>query len=61
MFIILEPLRRYLDRIKTKSSNFIESVVDPYRPELHYMRGPGPKWHARHGATLAMLPIKTAA
>ena len=23
-------------------------VCDPYRPELHYMRGPGPKWHARH-------------
>ena len=20
-----------------------------YRPELHYMRGPGPKWHERHG------------
>jgi hypothetical protein len=19
-----------------------------YRPELHYMRGPGPKWHAKH-------------
>jgi hypothetical protein len=19
-----------------------------YRPELHYMRGPGPKWRARH-------------
>jgi hypothetical protein len=18
----------------------------PYRPEAHYMRGPGPKWHA---------------
>jgi hypothetical protein len=43
MFITLEPLRRYLDRIKTESSNFIESVVDPYRPELHHMRGPGPK------------------
>ena len=26
----------------------IVSVRDPYRPELHYMRGPGPKWHARH-------------
>ena len=26
----------------------IESVRDPYRPELHYMRGPGPKWRARH-------------
>jgi hypothetical protein len=24
-------------------------VTDPYRPELHYMRGPGPKWHAKHG------------
>lgn len=20
----------------------------PYRPELHYMRGRGPKWHAKH-------------
>ena len=24
------------------------TVLDPYRPELHYMRGPGPKWHAKH-------------
>ena len=24
------------------------SLLDPYRPELHYMRGPGPKWHAKH-------------
>ena len=22
--------------------------ADPYRPELHYMRGPGPRWRARH-------------
>jgi len=21
---------------------------DDYRPELHYMRGRGPKWHAKH-------------
>jgi hypothetical protein len=20
----------------------------PYRPELHYMRGPGPKWREKH-------------
>ena len=26
----------------------IKALADPYRPELHYMRGPGPKWHARH-------------
>jgi hypothetical protein len=24
------------------------SMCDPYRPELHYMRGPGPKWRAKH-------------
>jgi hypothetical protein len=24
------------------------TLFDPYRPELYYMRGPGPKWHAKH-------------
>jgi hypothetical protein len=24
------------------------SLLDPYRPELHYMRGPGPKWREKH-------------
>jgi len=23
--------------------------VRQYRPEVHYMRGPGPKWHEKHG------------
>jgi len=31
-------------------------MVDPYRPELHYMRGPGPKWHAKHTAPPADAP-----
>ncbi|WFT81881.1 MULTISPECIES: hypothetical protein [unclassified Methylobacterium] len=26
----------------------VAALTDPYRPELHYMRGPGPRWHARH-------------
>ena len=25
-------------------------LFDAYRPELHYMRGPGPKWRANIGA-----------
>ena len=25
-----------------------KGLFDAYRPELHYMRGPGPKWHAKH-------------
>ncbi|HEY1746526.1 MAG TPA: hypothetical protein VGG11_07170 [Xanthobacteraceae bacterium] len=28
-------------------------AFDPYRPELHYMRGPGPKWHAKRAALAA--------
>src|SRR5262245_21538479 len=27
-----------------------KGLFDTYRPELHYMRGPGPKWHEKHGA-----------
>jgi hypothetical protein len=27
---------------------FFARAFDPYRPELHYMRGPGPAWHAKH-------------
>jgi hypothetical protein len=23
-------------------------AFDSYRPELYYMRGPGPKWYAKH-------------
>ena len=24
------------------------ALLNPYRPELHYMRGPGPKWREKH-------------
>jgi hypothetical protein len=33
----------------------LASLLDPYRPELHYMRGPGPKWHAKHDRAPAAL------
>ena len=28
--------------------NLVMDVRDSYRPELHYMRGPGPRWRAKH-------------
>jgi hypothetical protein len=31
-----------------------------YRPDLHYMRGPGPKWQAKYG-TLAAKASATGA
>jgi hypothetical protein len=37
------PLSDFAHPIRT-----LQNLFDPYRPELHYMRGPGPKWHAKH-------------
>jgi hypothetical protein len=32
-------------------------LTDRYRPELHYMRGPGPKWLEKHaGQPAAAMP-----
>ena len=28
--------------------NLIRDLFDSYRPELHYMRGPGPKWRQKN-------------
>jgi hypothetical protein len=30
-------------------------LLDPYRPERHYMRGPGPKWREKHGLSEGAL------
>jgi hypothetical protein len=30
-------------------------LSDQYRPELHYMRGPGPKWREKHGISAAAV------
>ena len=31
-------------------------LVSPYHPERHYMRGPGPKWHAKHACPASERP-----
>jgi hypothetical protein len=28
--------------------NLFLDVRDSYRPGVYYLRGPGPKWHAKH-------------
>ena len=40
-------LRRRLNVIMTSWHKLIKGARDNYRPELHYMRGPGPKSHAK--------------
>lgn len=38
-------------------TRLFRTMVDPYRPELHYMRGPGPKWRAKHAAAPVEAPV----
>jgi hypothetical protein len=41
------PLRQCMNLIM-RWQRLIRIAGNPYRPELHYMRGRGPKWHAKH-------------
>ena len=36
----------------------LKSFAGTYRPELHYMRGPGPAWHAKHNPAPAMVDAR---
>jgi hypothetical protein len=40
-----------------------KDLVDTYRPEQHYMRGPGPAWRAKHAnrADVAVRGLTAAA
>jgi hypothetical protein len=42
-------------RIRAAVANLRRAVVNAltnsYRPEAHYMRGPGPKWRQKHAAS----------
>jgi hypothetical protein len=42
------PLCQRLSVVMTRLRGLIQIARAPYRPELHYMRGPGPKWYAKH-------------
>ena len=50
--LITQPssLLQYLNVIMVQCHRLIRIAGYPYRPELHYMRGPGPKWRAKHQA-----------
>jgi hypothetical protein len=46
---------RRLGLIIARCQALLGPVFNPYRPELHYMRGRGPKWHEKHGAAYAVV------
>ncbi|HLX17766.1 MAG TPA: hypothetical protein VKS24_21455 [Bradyrhizobium sp.] len=41
----------YFAEIRAFWRQFFTRAFDPYRPELHYMRGPGPACRAKQAAT----------
>jgi len=42
---------RVLGDFRSFWHQFFIRAFDPYRPELHYMRGPGPAWRAKQNAS----------
>ena len=57
--------RRQAPGLVADVSDLVRSLKTPfdrYRPELHYMRGPGPAWHAKHdpaSTTIDGSPVHT--
>jgi hypothetical protein len=43
-----DGLEKPLAELRALWHQFVAKAFDPYRPELHYMRGPGPAWRAKH-------------
>jgi hypothetical protein len=37
--------------------SFVTALAGGYRPELHYMRGPGPKWREKHASAVPQTGV----
>jgi len=51
LFASLTLFRQPLTFVASQLQKLVRIAGNPYRPELHYMRGPGPKWHAKYQAS----------
>jgi hypothetical protein len=46
--VLVSLLRSAIGSLVTFSGPFWDGPIAKYRPEHHYMRGPGPKWSEKH-------------
>ena len=54
----IEPDQKGLGaRLTALGRELAPELFNRYRPERHYMRGPGPKWREKHG--LKPAPAQT--
>jgi hypothetical protein len=56
------PMRTSLaDVLAQTFRTFKKEFFVSYRPELHYMRGPGPRWREKHELRLAPVAVRVRA
>ena len=48
VLLVTDMPARGLHAVTRRWRRLTTSAFDPYRPELHYMRGPGPKSREKH-------------
>jgi hypothetical protein len=51
VFKALFAIPSCVDAMAQRWRRLTRLLFDPYRPELHFMRGPGPKWREKHART----------
>jgi hypothetical protein len=49
MALVAASAQQIGQRLFSALTRHVPDVFDSYRPELHYMRGPGPRWREKHG------------
>jgi hypothetical protein len=49
--LLPRPFGRIGPAVTAYCRDLTRMMFNSYRPELHYMRGPGPAWRAKHGQT----------
>ena len=47
--LLPRPFTGFRQALTAHWHELARDLFNPYRPEQHYMRGPGPAWRAKHG------------
>lgn len=50
VYTVLFRSERSGAKVRPRWWRLTHALSDPYHPERHYMRGPGPKWREKHAA-----------
>jgi hypothetical protein len=54
-------LPRKVANVVRELRHTLQEARNPYRPELYYMRGPGPKWRQKHASVPVEAEIRLPA